>query len=62
MDCASILQYTMIPKRCKRLAEVDSPIAEENELAHRIHDSCLAFYEEVKRYHQIAEQAYLAVR
>ena len=51
----------MIPKRCKRLAEVDSPIAEENELARRIHDSCLAFYEEVKRYHQIAEQAYLAV-
>ena len=42
--------------------QVVAEIAEENELARRIHDSYLAFYEEVKRYHQIAEQAYLEVR
>ena len=42
--------------------QVVAEIAEENELARRIHDSYQAFYEEVKRYHQIAEQAYLEVR
>ena len=42
--------------------EVVAEAAGENELAQRIYDSYMAFYEEVKRYHQISEQAYLEVR
>ena len=42
--------------------EVVAEIAGENELAQRIYDSYMAFYEEVRRYHQISEQAYLEVR
>jgi TRAP-type mannitol/chloroaromatic compound transport system substrate-binding protein len=42
--------------------EVVAEIAEADPLAKRIYESYMAYFQEVRRYHAISEQAYLNVR
>ena len=42
--------------------EVVAEVAAENELSQRIYDSYMGFFEEVRAYHEISEQAYLNAR
>ena len=55
-------QFDVIAELKSAAREVVAEVAAENELSQRIYDSYMGFFEEVRAYHEISEQAYLNAR